>query len=107
MAREFAKPFYNGKLWKKSRASFISIRKSIDGGICQHCKSRLGYIVDHKIELTPDNINDPNISLNHSNYQYLCTICHNIKTFEKNSAINPGLEFDDDGMLVRKEYPPY
>lgn len=107
MAKEWAKPFYNGKLWKKSRASFIEKRKSIDGGLCQHCRNRLGYIVDHKIELNPDNINDPNIALNHSNYQYLCTVCHNIKTFEMYSAVNPGYRFDEDGMLVKIELPPY
>ena len=41
------------------------------------CHQDLGYIVHHKIELTPDNINDPDISLNHRRLMYLCHNCHN------------------------------
>lgn len=79
MAKEFAKQFYNSKAWKNCRASFISERINIDGAVCQSCKSYLGYIVDHKQELTPENINDPDVALSHSNLQYLCLECHNKK----------------------------
>lgn len=30
----------------------------------------------HVIELTPQNIDDPNITLNHDNLQMLCRECH-------------------------------
>lgn len=102
MAKEFSKSFYDSKKWKKCRFSFISKRIAIDGGMCQHCKSKLGYIVDHIIELTPININDSNISLNHINLQYLCLECHNTKTFGKYSAVGEGMMFDENGMLVKK-----
>ena len=81
MAREFAKMFYRSAAWKKCRASYISQRAAIDGGMCEYCKEQPGYIVDHIEELNPLNINDPTVSLNHDNLQYLCLDCHNTKTF--------------------------
>ena len=35
-----------------------------------------GEIVHHKTELTPDNIDDPNITLNWDNLELLCRFCH-------------------------------
>lgn len=51
------------------------------GGKCSRC----GYIADkmselighHKIELTEDNVDDPNISLNPENIEVICQQCHN------------------------------
>lgn len=97
MARDFAKRFYNSKAWKLCRKSFIALRISVDGGMCQHCRVELGYICDHIEELTPDNINDPEITLSHDNLQYLCLPCHNKKTFgevEKEKYF-----FDSAGMI--------
>jgi len=77
MSRAFAKSFYGGKAWRKCRASYIAYRVSIDGGACQRCKEELGYIVHHKEWITPENINDISIILNHSNLEYVCLNCHN------------------------------
>lgn len=104
MAREFARKFYNSKEWKKCRRSFISIRQSTDGGMCEHCQKELGYIVDHITELTPENINDPDIILNHDNLQYLCLECHNTKTFGRQKEQR--YVFDDNGM-IQPRLPPY
>jgi hypothetical protein len=102
MAREFAKPFYNSAAWKRVRKSFIANRVSIDGGMCQMCHEELGYIVDHIVELTPENINDPNITLHWSNFQYLGLKCHNRKTFGKKEENR--YYFDSDGVI--QELPP-
>ncbi len=104
MAKEYAKKFYKGKAWRLCRESFISYRVTVDGGMCEHCKDNLGYIVDHKEEITPENIDDPEITLNHENLQYLCTPCHNRKTFGNGNDFNivrDGLEFDSNGDLIR------
>lgn len=77
MAREFAKAFYNSGAWKRCRKSYISYRKTVDGGMCETCHEVPGYIVHHKEELTPDNINDPEITLNFKNLKYDCQVCHN------------------------------
>lgn len=96
MAKEFAKKFYNSKAWKECREAYITTVF----GLCEHC-SDPGYIVDHIKEITPDNIDDPEITLNHENLQYLCTPCHNRKTFAKYSPVREGLRFDDEGNLIQ------
>ena len=97
-----AKRFYNSAKWKKCRASYID---TVDGGLCEHCNEEPGYIVDHIKEINSRNINDPYITLNHNNLQYLCLECHNTKTFRKYSAIREGFMFNEEGELVPK--PPY
>ncbi len=102
MAREFAKKFYKSRAWKECRASFIATRISIDGGMCQCGCGQLGYIVDHITELTPENINDPRISLSFDNFQYLALVCHNKKTFKKDS--DERFYFDEQGFT--RPMPP-
>ena len=102
MAKEFAKPFYNSKAWQKCRAAYISHRKAIDGGMCESCHEKPGYIVHHKIELTPENINDPDISLAFSNLKYDCQECHNQENGRGGSRV-PGLVeyiFGPDGEVI-------
>lgn len=101
MAKEWAKWFYKSKAWLQCRTAFIAYRISIDGGMCEHCQTELGYICDHIDELTPDNINNPDITLNHDNLQYLCTLCHNKKTFSTSEVLAEGLEFDEHGDLMQ------
>jgi len=101
MAKEYAKKFYNGKQWKKCRAGYISKRITIDGGLCERCRKNLGYIVDHKKEITPGNINDVSITLNQNNLSYLCHDCHNKKHFEKYSPTAEGIIFNENGEPVQ------
>lgn len=102
MAREFAKSFYKSKQWQKCRAAYIAKRKAIDGGMCESCHERPGYIVHHKIELTPENINDPDVALGHGNLKYDCTECHNRENGRGNHDV-PGLVqyvFGSEGDLI-------
>ena len=94
---EAAKKFYHSRAWKDCRASYIQTVF----GLCEHCGSP-GYIVDHIIEINSDNINDPNITLSHDNLQYLCTPCHNRKTFTKQGVTRDDVRFDDDGNLIQR-----
>ena len=77
MAREFAKKFYNSKAWEECRKAFIAERISTDGGLCQVCHDRAGYIIHHKQKLTPENINNPDVTLSFDNLEYVCLDCHN------------------------------
>ena len=95
MAKEFAVKFYNSKAWKQCRKSYIS--KVF--GQCERCQEP-GYILHHKIELTPDNINDPDITLNHDNLQYLCLDCHNRIHGIDVEVIRDGLMFNSRGEVV-------
>ena len=76
MAQDWAKPFYNSKAWKKCRESYIQKRLLIDGGMCEICHAEPIYIVHHKTNLTPVNIKDPDIALNHCNLEGNCKACH-------------------------------
>lgn len=90
MAQEWAKAFYNSKEWKKCRASYI---KSVYG-LCKMCGCP-GYIVHHIIPLTPDNIDNPEITLNHKLLKYVCKDCH-----EKFRLGDLRYRFDADGMPI-------
>ena len=74
--KEFARGFYKGRAWQQCRAGYAA---SV-GGLCEDCLAkglyRPGEIVHHMIELTPDNINDPAVSLSWSNLRLLCRDCH-------------------------------
>lgn len=96
MAREFAIPFYNSKQWRDCRKVYRAKRRSIDGGMCERCREEPGLEVHHKIWLTPENINDVNISLNWDNLELLCEACHNREHFCKDD----GFSFDENGDLI-------
>ena len=102
MAQAFAEAFYNSSAWRKCRAAYISERISIDGGMCETCHEEPGYIVHHKIRLTADNINDPDISLNHAHLKYDCLICHNREEADRSDP-DRGY-FSADGDYI--PYPP-
>jgi len=97
--KEYAKQFYQGRAWKQCRLSFIKKRQQIDGGMCQQCQEELGYIVHHKINLTPSNINNVEISLNHHNLEYLCKKCHD-KEHGFGCGLTATVQFDEDGNVM-------
>ena len=76
MAKAFAKQFYSGKAWQSCRNEYAK-RKNF---LCENCLRRgiyrPGEIVHHKIEVTPLNIDKPEIVLNFQNLELVCRICH-------------------------------
>lgn len=76
VAKDFSKAFYNSPAWIGCREVY---KKSV-GGLCERCKAkgiiRAGDIVHHKIYLTPENINNTDISLNFENLELLCREHH-------------------------------
>ena len=101
MAREFSKSFYKSKAWKKVR-EYIFER---DKGLCQDCleKGKLtpGQEVHHIKFLTPDNINNTEITLNESNLILLCKECHHNR-HNNRQAIREGLKFNEFGELIEE-----
>lgn len=110
MAREFAKAFYNSKLWQQTR-DYIMMR---DGYMCQ-CHKIFGgepcgepaQEVHHIIWLNPKNINDANITLNPDNLIAVSTDCHfRIHKVQRLSSHTPrtetseGYHFNKEGLLV-------
>ena len=103
MAKEWAKPFYNSKAWKQCRKSYIQKRTLIDGGLCEICHKLPIYIVHHKNILTPANINDPDVTLNHCMLQGVCKECHDREEGHFFDSLNiPKLNcsFDENGNPV-------
>lgn len=74
--KAFAKQFYHSKAWRACRAAYIAKRLQIDGRLCEECQDQQGYIVHHLITLTPENIVNPAVALNHSLLAYVCKDCH-------------------------------
>ena len=74
--KDFAKSFYKSKRWQKCREGFIQSRQAIDGGLCQNGCGQLGFIVHHKIKLTPENIENPSIAVGWDNLEFVCKDCH-------------------------------
>lgn len=95
MAKDFAKKFYASKEWKRCRESFFQSKH----GLCQRCYGP-GKIVHHTIYLTPDNIHDPFIALNHDLLELHCQDCHNKEHHEKYGVTVDGVMFDENGDLV-------
>jgi 5-methylcytosine-specific restriction endonuclease McrA len=72
----FADAFYTSTAWTRCARGY---RRAV-GGLCEECKKH-GKItpaeeVHHKIKLTPENINRPEITLNWRNLIALCKDCH-------------------------------
>lgn len=74
--KNFAERFYKSKRWQANRDAYAA---SV-GGLCEACAKQglvvPGEIVHHKIELTPENINDPAITMAWSNLELVCRDCH-------------------------------
>lgn len=96
--------FYNSSKWRKLAKAYAESK----GYICEVCRNKYAkstivpfykqFHVHHKIELTTENIDNPDIALNWDNLQLLCQHCHNKITTEA-EVLAPGLEFDETGMI--------
>lgn len=95
MARDFSKSFYNSKTWKDIRQSIL-IR---DAFLCVKC-GKPAQDVHHIIWLTPENINDPKISMSADNLISLCGNCHKQIHMQKEQHVLQEITFDEFGYPV-------
>ena len=76
MAKEFARKFYSSKRWQDCRNGYAAMR----GHLCENCLRqgiyKPGVIVHHIEELTPKNIENPEVTLGWDNLELLCRECH-------------------------------
>ena len=100
MAKEFAREFYDSKAWRSTRKAYA---RSVHG-ICERCGGP-GFMVHHRTELTPENINDDRITFGFDNLELLCQVCHN-QQHMRSDSITEGLAFTADGDVVRAGTPP-
>jgi 5-methylcytosine-specific restriction endonuclease McrA len=97
IVKDYARKFYKSSSWRKCRESYFNFKH----GLCERCQGP-GKIVHHKKYITPDNINDPDITLNFRNLELLCQDCHNREHHERNSPTVEGVMFDSNGDLIRR-----
>lgn len=90
--KEYAKSFYKGKTWQKISKLYMTSQNYI----CERCGS-VGEICHHKKYITPQNINDLNITLNIDNLECLCKNCHNKEHISKRSRVI----FDNKGNIEK------
>lgn len=73
--------FYTSKEWLDLRQTIIAERLVNNETICEHCGKPIykayDIILHHKQELTVDNVNDCNVSLNPENIMIVHHRCHN------------------------------
>jgi hypothetical protein len=76
MSKDFSRKFYSSQVWNNCRAAYMN---SVNH-LCERCLQNglivPAEIVHHKIELTPDNITNPDITLNFNNLEAVCRECH-------------------------------
>lgn len=78
MAEGWAIKFYKSPQWRTLRQSLVIER----GAKCEMCGRSFALnpselVGHHKIELTPENITNPDVALNPSNVMIICSDCHN------------------------------
>lgn len=74
------KAFYDSWQWKDFRRDLIIERTTEDGLRCEKCNKQIlneTIILHHIVELTNENVNDYNISLNPEVIEISCLDCHN------------------------------
>lgn len=96
--KEFAKGFYKSAQWQKCRNAYLKSK----GGLCEDCykegKITPAEEVHHTIFLTPNNINDPNVTLNFNNLVCLCRECHK----KRHGARQRRYDVDEFGRVTIK-----
>ncbi|MCL2189825.1 MAG: HNH endonuclease [Defluviitaleaceae bacterium] len=98
--KDWAKSFYQSKAWIKCRKSYLISANYL----CERC-NEIAVIAHHRIYLTPHNINDPTITLAHSNLEALCQDCHN-KEHHKAVRQAGRYAFDEAGNVVQPPSSP-
>ena len=74
--KDFAAAFYKSRRWQACRAAYL---RSV-GGLCERCLKKGLYrpavIVHHKVYITPETIDNSDITLSWNNLEAVCRECH-------------------------------
>ena len=96
--KEYAESFYKSKAWQECRAAYVKYRR----GLCEDCLKigiySPGVIVHHIVHITPENIEDPRITLGFQNLRLVCRECH----AKEHKPINAfkRYEIDQNGRVI-------
>ena len=70
--KEYSRKFYESKSWQNCREAYLTGQQYI----CERCGG-IASIAHHRAYITPENINDPFITLCFDNLEAICYDCHN------------------------------
>lgn len=102
MAKDYARPFYDSKEWRKTREAYLQSQHYI----CERCGGAAS-VVHHIRYIKPWNVNDPDITLNWDNLKAVCEKCHaeehsqDVKARGQAARLN-GIAFDDEGNVIKQ-----
>ena len=109
VAQDWAVAFYHSPAWLHNRKAYMETPIDTPFGIvppgaCERCYAngelKPAKVVHHITHLSPENIDDPHITLSFDNFQRLCQDCH--------AVVHSGQEptrarFDSNGNLIREQ----
>lgn len=111
MARDFSRHIYHSARWRNIQD--VAMKRStttigtVPSGMCERCYQhgfmRPAKVVHHITPISPENVNDPSITLNLDNLMRLCQDCHAAVHSSNPDAAPARYEFDEEGNLIWKE----
>lgn len=108
MAKDFARHLYRSRAWENVRQVVIDRAHGLCERCAEHGRLTPGYIVHHKVPLTPENVNDPSVALEPSMCMYVCKECHEeihaelgVGNLHGHVSEEPRVRFDEFGNVVR------
>ena len=91
--------FYNSQAWKKTCKAYLHSK----GNLCERCLMKgmivPAQIVHHKVYLTAENIEVPEVALNWANLECLCKSCHELE----HSKVKKRYTVDEMGRVIARD----
>ena len=82
----------------------VSPESVVPPGMCEMCFARGEYtpakLVHHIVHVSPDNVDDPHVTLSYDNFQRLCQDCHAVAHHRRRES---RMTFDEMGNPVWRE----
>lgn len=97
------KKFYASKTWRKCQRAY----KESGDGLCEKCKElgrrTAGEVVNHRdVTITPDNVDDPSVTLSHDHLILMCRRCYMQEHPEAYGHTARRYSIDEHGRIIAK-----
>lgn len=74
--KKYAETFYKSKTWQSTREAYSKSKGYLCENCLEHGRYTAGEVVHHIKPITPENIDNPAITLSWDNLRLLCRNCH-------------------------------
>lgn len=111
VARDFSRHVYHSARWAAIRdlamKREVTTQGFVPSGMCELCFShglyRPAKVVHHIVHITPENVDDPGVTLNADNLMRLCQDCHAAVHSSADYDGPSRYHFDEAGNIVRDD----